>query len=207
MEFKDRFREKRLIVKCGSDLFLPFALVLGFYVILFGTVSPGGGFQGGVIVASAVLLIYLGYGYKRLIKAIKPEYLRIGEALGAILYVVLGLAGIFVGANFCRNFIFNNGAVGDMISAGNISFMSYTVGFKVMTGIGFLLILMLSLLKPDGMDEDQDWEIHAVEDAQPAEALAAAAVPAPAAVSAPAAPAPAAPAAAASAEQGKEDAK
>ena len=164
MEFKDRFKEKRLIVKCGSDAFMPFAMVLGLYVILFGTVSPGGGFQGGVIVASAVLLIYLGYGYGRLIKAINPESLRIGEAIGAIIYVVLGLGGIAVGANFCRNFVFNNGQVGDMISAGNISFMSYTVGFKVLTGIGFLLILMLGILKPDTDEADQDWEVKAVED-------------------------------------------
>ena len=114
--------------------------------------------------ASAVLMIYLGYGYNRLIKAISPEFLRVGEALGAILYVVLGLAGIFVGANFCRNFIFDNGSVGDMISAGNISFMSYTVGFKVMTGIGFLLILMLGIIKPDGLHEELDWEKNAVSD-------------------------------------------
>ena len=164
MEFKERFKEKRIIVKSGADLFLPFAIVLGFYVILFGTVSPGGGFQGGVIVASAVLLIYLGYGYKRLVKAINPEYMRIGEALGAIVYVLLGLAGVFVGANFCRNFVFNNGEVGDMISAGNISFMSYTVGFKVLTGIGFLLILMLGILKPDKDAEDLEWMKAAVED-------------------------------------------
>ena len=164
MEFKERFKEKRIIVKSGADLFLPFAIVLGFYVILFGTVSPGGGFQGGVIVASAVLLIYLGYGYKRLVKAINPEYMRIGEALGAIVYVLLGLAGVFVGANFCRNFVFNNGEVGDMISAGNISFMSYTVGFKVLTGIGFLLILMLGILKPDKDAEDLEWMKDAVED-------------------------------------------
>ena len=185
MEFKKRFKEKRVIVKCGADVFIPFAIVLGFYVILFGTVSPGGGFQGGVIVASAVLLIYLGYGYSRLVKAINPEYMRIGEALGAILYVVLGRAGIFVGANFCRNFVFNNGEVGDMISAGNISFMSYTVGFKVLTGIGFLLILMLGILKPDKEQEDLEWMKKAVEDGQFA----------------------AAPAAAASAADGKEEAK
>ena len=164
MRFKEKFREKNIIVRCGADLFLPFAVVLGLYVILFGTVSPGGGFQGGVIVASSVLLVYLGYGYRRLVKAVNPEFMRIGEALGAILYVVLGLAGIFVGANFCRNFIFNNGEIGDMISAGNISFMSYTVGFKVLTGIGFLLILMLGLLKPDTDYEDQAWEIGALEE-------------------------------------------
>ena len=150
MKLKDKFREKKLIVKCGTDIFLPFAIIFGLYVILFGTVSPGGGFQGGVIVASAVLMIYLGYGYRTLVGTVDPEFMRIGEALSAIVYVALGLAGIAVGANFCRNFIFNNGEVGDMISAGNISFMSYTVGFKVLSGVGFLLILMLGIIKPEG---------------------------------------------------------
>ncbi len=160
MKFKDRFREKHLVVKCGADMFLPFGLILGFYIIAFGTISPGGGFQGGVLVASAVLLLYLAYGFKVMAEAVKPEGLRKGEALGAIIYVLLGLMGIFAGANFCVNVIFDNGQVGDMISAGNITFMSYAVGFKVLTGIGFLLVLMLSLLaaldsKRSGGDEKE----------------------------------------------------
>ena len=63
MKFKDGIKERNIIVKCGADMFLPFALLFGIYIILFGTVSPGGGFQGGVMVASAALLLYLGYGY------------------------------------------------------------------------------------------------------------------------------------------------
>ena len=43
-----------------------------------------------------------------------------------------------------------------MISAGNISFMSYTVGFKVLSGVGFLLILMLGIIKPDGFSSDKE---------------------------------------------------
>lgn len=41
---------------------------------------------------------------------------------------------------------FNIGKTGSIISAGNITFMSMTVGFKVLTGIGFLLLLMLGIL-------------------------------------------------------------
>ena len=148
--FRDGISEKNIIVKCGADKFLPFALVFGFYIILFGTISPGGGFQGGVCVASAVLLLYLGYGYDLVKKVIRPEVLRFGEALGASLYVILGLAGLALGMNFCTNFMFDNGRVGDMLSGGTITFMGYAVGFKVLCGVGFLLLLMLSLLsQPD----------------------------------------------------------
>ena len=154
MRFKDGIKEQNIIVRCGAGKFLPFAVTFGIYVILFGTVSPGGGFQGGVIVASAVLLLYLGYGYNTLTKAINSEALRINEAIGASIYVILGLLGIVAGANFCRNIFFDNGNAGDLISAGNITFMGYAVGFKVLSGVGFLLLLMLGLLAPDPDDPD-----------------------------------------------------
>ena len=158
MRFKDGLKEQNIIVKCGVDRFLPIALVFGFSIILFGTVSPGGGFQGGVIVSSAVLLLYLGYGYSVLTKAVNPEVLRINEAVGATIYALLGFIGLFFGANFCRNILFDNGNVGDLISGGNITFMGYTVGYKVLCGIGFLLILMLGILAPDNEEEKEPSE-------------------------------------------------
>lgn len=153
MKYKKGIKERNVILKCGADMMLPFALVFGLYVILFGTVSPGGGFQGGVIVAAAALLLYMGYGYHTTSKAINGEVLRISEALGAIIYTMLAACGLVLGARFCENVFFDNGAVGDLISAGTITFMSYSVGYKVLTGVGFLLLLMLGLLSPD---EDED---------------------------------------------------
>ncbi len=170
MKFKNGITEKNIIVKCAADKILPFALVFGIYIILFGTISPGGGFQGGVITASAVLLLYIGYGYSTASDAVKQEVLRVCEPIGATLYVILGLCGIILGSVFCRNVFFADGKIGDLISAGNITFMGWTVGFKVLTGIGFLILLMLSLLAPefkksgaDGVelmvDEDDDEEV------------------------------------------------
>ncbi len=168
MKFKEGIKEKDIIVKNGADKFLPFAVTFGLYIILFGTVSPGGGFQGGVIVASAALLLYLGYGYDVASKAISGEVLRVSEALGASLYVVLGLLGIAFGANFCRNVFFNNGQVGDLISAGTITFMGVTVGYKVLAGVGFLLLLLLSLLAPGADEDDEELALEAPEEGKEA---------------------------------------
>ncbi len=154
MKYKNGITQKNVVVKCGADKFLPVALIFGLYIILFGTVSPGGGFQGGVIVASSALLLYLGYGYRTASKAIHSDVLRVGESLGATLYVLLGMGGIVAGSLFCRNIFYNNGAVGDLISAGTITYMSYAVGFKVLCGVGFLLLLLLGLLAPDNNKED-----------------------------------------------------
>ena len=140
---------KNTIIKTSADVFMPFSLILGLYIILHGHLSPGGGFQGGVIIASVTIMLYLSYDYKTAAKMMKPELIRKSEAIAAVMYVGLAGAGILAGAMFCQNIFFDNGNIGDLISAGNINFMNYAVGIKVLTGISFLLLLLLSLLSPE----------------------------------------------------------
>ena len=142
----NKMKTRHVIVKCGADLYLPCAIVFELAVILFGTVSPGGGFQGGVIVASAALLVYLGHGFDTMKSAINPHLMHKGEAVGAIAYIALASIGLVAGGNFVRNAIWNNGNPGNVISAGTITYMSWAVGFKVLTGVAFLLMLLISLL-------------------------------------------------------------
>lgn len=146
MKFKDGIKEKNIIIKCGSDVFLPFSLIFALYVIL--TAQVGGGFQGGVLGAAAVLLIYLGYGYDVTRNSINPEILRINEACATTIYALLGFAGLVFGANFCRNVFYANGWLTGFVHDGTIGLMDYAVGYNVMTGVGFLLILMLGFLAP-----------------------------------------------------------
>jgi len=155
MKFKSGIKEKNVIVKCGADKMLPFMLLFGIFVILFGTLSSGGGFQGGVLVSGAAVLLYLGYNYKTTTSAINMEVLRVGQSLGAIIYVALGFAGLFAGAVFCKNIFYTYGKIGDLLSGGNITFMGYAVGFRVLTGVGFLLLLMIGLLIPDVLAKDE----------------------------------------------------
>ncbi|MBQ4506265.1 MAG: hypothetical protein II971_03340 [Firmicutes bacterium] len=155
MKLKEGIKEKNTVVKCGADLILPFAIVFGLCVIIFGTVSPGGGFQGGVLVASACILLWLGYGYGVTSKALSMELLETNEALGAIAYVLLAACGLFMGVRFCQNVFFDNGNVGDLISAGTITFMSFAVGYKVLTGIGVLLLLMFGMLAGEDDEEEE----------------------------------------------------
>ena len=155
MDSKKRIKRSNLLLKNAADFFTPFALVLGLSVVLHGHLTPGGGFQGGVLVASTATLLFLGYGWDVTSKAIKMDLLKKNEAGAAILYVVLALAGLFAGTYFCRNIFYADGAIGELISAGNIAFMNVTVGYKVMTGVSFLLLLMLSLLAQND-DEDEE---------------------------------------------------
>lgn len=142
---KKNIKTKDTIIKTAADFFAPVALIIGIYVILHGHLSPGGGFQGGVLVASAVILLYLGYGYTNTSRIVKGEFLKKSESIGAIMYSGFALVGILFGANFCMNALFK-GNPGDLYSSGTIFWMNFSVGYKVLTGIGFLMLLMLGLL-------------------------------------------------------------
>ena len=145
-----------IIVKCAADFMLPLALVFGFAVIMHGHLSPGGGFQGGVLVAGAVLLMFLAYDGATVAHYVKSDLLKKHESIAAVCYVGLALLGVFAGAVFFQNVIFDNGQIGDLISAGNIVFMNYAVGYQVLTGVAFLLLLMIGLLTAtSGSDEDE----------------------------------------------------
>ncbi len=141
-----KFKKKSVIVKCASDLFLPLACVFGCYVVLHGHLSPGGGFQGGVLIASAILLVFLGYGSAQVRKTFSEHKLHSSETVAEILYVVIALIGVFAGLGFCFNFVFAGHRLDTSI------LMNHAVGYHVMGGIICLLIMMLSLL--DGEDKE-----------------------------------------------------
>ena len=137
-----KVRKKALgvIVRYGANLFLPLACTFGGYVVLHGDSSPGGGFQGGVLIASAVLLIFLGYGSQKLSTTFKESFLHSSETVAEIMYVAIGLIGIIVGLDFAANFVV------DTFNIEAAVLMIHAVGYHVMAGVGCLLIMMLGLL-------------------------------------------------------------
>jgi len=89
-----------VILRVVSKITAPFILVFGFYVIAHGELGPGGGFQGGVVLASAFILYGLVFGLAEL-DAIVPRRVTDGLAgAGVLLYVVVGLVGIVSGYRF-----------------------------------------------------------------------------------------------------------
>lgn len=141
-----KFRKKPVIVRTAADFFLPAACVYGAYVVLHGHLSPGGGFQGGVLIASAILLVFLGYGSLKAKKTFNEHKLHSSETIAEIIYVALGLIGIIGGFNFCVNFVF------DGLGFDTSVLMNHAVGYHVMGGIICLLTMMLSQLDKDADD-------------------------------------------------------
>ena len=137
---------KRVIQRCGCDMVLPLTLVYVFYLILHGHLSPGGGFQGGVLVVAVIILIYLGHGYETSCRAISPRLMHDSEGFASILYIALAMLGVVYGVNFCQNVLYYQGNIGELFSSGTVLWMNLTVGMKVFTGIAALSLTMLGLL-------------------------------------------------------------
>lgn len=113
-------------------------VVLAIYIITHGHLTPGGGFQGGAILASALVLIFLAGEYTTLRGVFPAERSDIGDAVGAGGFVVIGFAGMVVGEAFLQNVI-PLGPVGELYSSGTIPLINISIGLEV--GAGFLLIL------------------------------------------------------------------
>ena len=130
------FRPAGELLATGARMIAPLVVLLGGYVLANGHLTPGGGFQGGAILASAVLLMLLAdparrFGHK-LIGRI--------ESASGVTYVGLGLLGMLVAGGFLDNSVLPLGRFGAMLSAGIIPLISAVIGLKV--GAEFASILM-----------------------------------------------------------------
>lgn len=118
-------------------------VVFGLDIVLHGQVSPGGGFQGGVILASAPLLAYLG-GDAPTLRRIAPQtFVEIVESCGIVGYVVVGLAGLLGGHAFLQNVLPLGPANPNILSGGIIAVLSLASGTAVAGGFVLLLLVFL----------------------------------------------------------------
>ncbi len=120
-------RKASEILRTGSAFLLPIIFLYGIFIFTHGHLTPGGGFQGGVIIASGILLLMLAE------ISWKMNYLILHwvESLSGFFYVIIGLLGIFLAAGFLDNRLLPLGDFGRLFSAGAIPFIYSFVGLKV----------------------------------------------------------------------------
>ena len=144
------------IVKTMSSIAFPLVVIFGFYVIAHGHLTPGGGFQGGAVVASGFAMILISYGSYWTIKKIKEKHLSIFESIGAVAFIGLGFLGLIFGSVFFFNFMANTtdflGVFGSQVNymntaanintAGVLPLMNFAVGIKVIAGLFAIVLVM-----------------------------------------------------------------
>ena len=120
-------REASEIVRTGTEILLPLIFTFGAYVIVNGHLSAGGGFQGGAIVASGVMLMLLA----RPGASLNVALLSIIESFAGVYYVGLGILGLVLAGGFLDPRFLPRGEFGAFISAGAIPLISALLGIKV----------------------------------------------------------------------------
>jgi multicomponent Na+:H+ antiporter subunit B len=115
----------------------PPLLVIGLYVLAHGPLTPGGAFQGGVVLAAGFMLLYLGGGYRLYVRVAPKQLVDFAESFGIGAYPAIGIAGLIAGGAFLDNVV-GLGTIGKLGSGGTIMLLNLTSGIAV--GAAFLLI-------------------------------------------------------------------
>ena len=141
------------IVKTVSNITFPLIVIYGLYVIAHGHLTPGGGFQGGAVVASGLAMILVAYGSVWTMGKIKEKRLSVFESVGALSFICLAFFGLIFGTMFFNNYLANKpgsffggaaiieGSV-NFNSAGVIPLMNFAVGLKVIAGLFAIVLVM-----------------------------------------------------------------
>jgi multicomponent Na+:H+ antiporter subunit B len=111
----------------------PLTFVFGIYVVLHAQLTPGGGFQGGVILFAAVLLTYLAAGYGSWARMTPPIVIHLFESCGILVYLFGGLVSLALGGVYLQNNL-PLGQLGSILSGGLIPILNAGVGLAVAAG-------------------------------------------------------------------------
>jgi len=138
-----------LIVKTITRLITGFILLFGFYVVVYGHITPGGGFSGGVVIALALILTLLAFG-NRFVEEyalLGQEGLKRSDVLAALAFLVVAVLGYFLASDTVGRVFFGNwipiGTPFHLWSGGIVLVCNVAVGVKVATSL-FAVLLVLA---------------------------------------------------------------
>jgi len=131
-----------MIIRTIVQKLFPFIMLFGFYLISHGHLSPGGGFQGGVVLGTAIILLALSLGIEQTEKKFKSRWLSMLEKLGILTLIFLGFLGIFFGCYFLGNFL-PLGKPGQIASGGLMLPFSIAIGIKVAAGVSAIFYALI----------------------------------------------------------------
>lgn len=127
-----------IVLRVVAKLLIPCILVFALYVQFHGEYGPGGGFQAGVIFASAFILYGLIFGLEALRRVAPPEAIRILIALGVLLFAGVGFATLLLGGNFLDY----NVLAGDPVAGQHLGILLIEVGVGTTVAAAMITIFV-----------------------------------------------------------------
>ncbi len=135
-----------VIVKTISSWVKVLIILFGIYIILFGHLTPGGGFAGGVILASSYVLLMLAFGREFVQENLPSTLSSKLDCIGAFAFGMIAILGFVFGGVFFKNFLVQYGEKFNLISSGTIPLSNIAIGVKVGASL-FLVIFVLSTFR------------------------------------------------------------
>lgn len=133
-----------LIVKTITDFVAAFIVVFGAYIVLYGHLTPGGGFAGGVIIACAFILVMLAHGKEQAFARLPEKAAHALDSGGALAFLIIGWLGVSGGFFFLN--VFGRGEMFRLVSSGMIFPLNIAIAFKVGSSI-FLVFAALAMFR------------------------------------------------------------
>ena len=119
--------------------FIGVLILFGIYIVIHAQLTPGGGFQGGAILGTASVLVYLTTG-ERIYRQVTPKFLvEIAVCAGAGGYALIGIVTLMAGGAFLQNLL-PLGNTGELASSGTIWLINFSVGLEVSAAFSMLYL-------------------------------------------------------------------
>ena len=132
-EYDDRFHEPKndQILQFAAKLLVPVVLLFGFYVVVNGHITPGGGFSGGAIMGAGLILYLNAFGFKKTERFFTYTTYKWTTFTALLTYAGLKSYSFYTGANHLESGV-STGTLGNILSAGFILPLNICVGLVVM---------------------------------------------------------------------------
>jgi multicomponent Na+:H+ antiporter subunit B len=127
-------------VRMAALLFTGPLVVMGWWLTSHAQANPSGGFQGGVVLASALIMVYLAGEFLVFRRFSPVDVTDAVEAVGAGGFAAIGVAAVGMGLAFLTNYLPKGQYAGAVSSSGTIALISFFVGLEV--AAAFILIVI-----------------------------------------------------------------
>ena len=134
-------------------------LTYGIYIVLYGHITPGGGFAGGVIIACGFILLTLAGGQEQGLSFFSKKAASALDSIGVLLFLALALVAIWATGTFLENFIgTSERARFTLFSGGIMPIANIGLGLKVASSLflAFTVLAAFQILPSSSKEEEED---------------------------------------------------
>ncbi len=145
---------RSVIVATLCRILAPFLQLYALYVIMHGHSSPGGGFQGGVIMGASFILLIISMGSEETRRRMSERANDLFSCLGVVIYSGIGLTCLLLGANYLDYSILPFPGASP-VKARYLGMLGIEIGVGISV-MAIMLSIFSNLLSPDTASEEDD---------------------------------------------------